>query len=341
MTTIKKIALIALTPLLGLGLAALCVSAIMSPPWAGGDIAAKNNLPHHAAAAHRGASYFAPENTYEAFIIASALGADYLECDVQRSADGTLIIFHDDTPERTTDAARVFPGRDKKPVGSFTWRELQQLDAGSWFNAKNPDRARPSYKGIKICSFEKYIDAAEATANHPGLLIELKSPSHYPGIEGEVIAALKKRGRVMAVSRDGTMTLPRHKPDMLMSFDRESVARCAVLAPEIPRTYLVAEKGDPDSKWDDRGWRGFLDDAAAMKAQIGPVGYLAWPWYTGKAHRQKLMVIMWTIDREWQQWMVNFFGIDWIITNRIDRALTFYGRKPKASLEDIFLRYKL
>jgi glycerophosphoryl diester phosphodiesterase len=72
--------------------------------------------------AHRGASAYAPENTLPAFELAVRQGADMLELDVQRSADGVLVVFHDDTTER-------WDGR-KRLMTSCTWAELQALDIG-------------------------------------------------------------------------------------------------------------------------------------------------------------------------------------------------------------------
>ena len=72
--------------------------------------------------AHRGARAHAPENTLLAFDLAFDLGADAIECDVQRTADGQLAIIHDDTLQRTT------TGRG--PVAARTLAELRALDAG-------------------------------------------------------------------------------------------------------------------------------------------------------------------------------------------------------------------
>jgi glycerophosphoryl diester phosphodiesterase len=72
--------------------------------------------------AHRGASAYAPENTMPAFELAVRQGADMLELDVQRSADGVLMVFHDDTTGR-------WDGR-KRLATSCTWAELQALDIG-------------------------------------------------------------------------------------------------------------------------------------------------------------------------------------------------------------------
>ena len=72
--------------------------------------------------AHRGASAYAPENTMPAFELALRQGADMLELDVQRSADGVLVVFHDDTTER-------WDGR-KRLASACTLAELRTLDIG-------------------------------------------------------------------------------------------------------------------------------------------------------------------------------------------------------------------
>ncbi len=72
--------------------------------------------------AHRGASAYAPENTLAAFTRAYEQGADMVELDVQCSADGVPVVFHDSTTER-------WDGR-KRPVASCTLHELRQLDIG-------------------------------------------------------------------------------------------------------------------------------------------------------------------------------------------------------------------
>ena len=70
--------------------------------------------------AHRGASAYAPENTLAAFELAARQGADMIELDVQRSADGVLVIFHDDTTERWDGRARL--------ASACTLAELLALD---------------------------------------------------------------------------------------------------------------------------------------------------------------------------------------------------------------------
>ncbi|SHJ49687.1 glycerophosphoryl diester phosphodiesterase [Malonomonas rubra DSM 5091] len=72
--------------------------------------------------AHRGASGCWPENTLLAFAKALDAGAKWLELDVHLSADGELVVIHDETLQRTTNGN----GR----VSDFRYDELQQLDAG-------------------------------------------------------------------------------------------------------------------------------------------------------------------------------------------------------------------
>lgn len=76
--------------------------------------------------AHRGYSAVAPENTLSAFEEAVKIGADYIELDVQLTADGQLVVFHDKTIDRTTDG--------KGEVSKMTYDELQKFSAGKWFS---------------------------------------------------------------------------------------------------------------------------------------------------------------------------------------------------------------
>jgi glycerophosphoryl diester phosphodiesterase len=76
--------------------------------------------------AHRGFSAIAPENTLAAFDLAIKHGANSIEFDLQLSADGVPIIFHDATLDRITQSS----GK----VGEKTLAELKMLDAGAWFS---------------------------------------------------------------------------------------------------------------------------------------------------------------------------------------------------------------
>ena len=88
--------------------------------------------------AHRGARSLAPENTLLAAYKALEVGADGWELDVALTADGELVVIHDDTPLRTSDVAAVFPERASWKVNQFTLPELRLLDFGSWYVRTDP-----------------------------------------------------------------------------------------------------------------------------------------------------------------------------------------------------------
>ena len=88
--------------------------------------------------AHRGAPSLAPENTLASAKKAKEVGADLWETDVTVTADGKLILLHDDTLSRTTNARQIFPGRVPWTAADYTLKELRTLDAGSWFLDADP-----------------------------------------------------------------------------------------------------------------------------------------------------------------------------------------------------------
>ena len=73
--------------------------------------------------AHRGGAALAPENTMAAFELAvNRWDADILEMDVRLTADGMVVVIHDQTVDRTTSGTG--------PIGEMTWRQARELDAG-------------------------------------------------------------------------------------------------------------------------------------------------------------------------------------------------------------------
>jgi glycerophosphoryl diester phosphodiesterase len=215
--------------------AALSAVAVLgsAPPAAAAPSGAEDPI----VVGHRGAAGTAPENTVPAFKDARAAGVDYLEIDVQLSADGVPFLFHDSTPARTTDVEEVFPGREDDPVTSFTWDELQQLDAGSSFDAQ--------FAGERIPHLD---DAARIATVNTGVYIEIKSPQNSPGIEQVVADAL-------AEDRDWAKLLAADKVTVI-GFDEASNRTFAGLAPDVPLQQLTG--GVPDAATIER-WAGVVD----------------------------------------------------------------------------------
>jgi glycerophosphoryl diester phosphodiesterase len=129
--------------------------------------------------AHRGASGYAPENTMVSFERAVAMGATEVETDVAFTKDGALLLFHDDTLERTTDGTGL--------PEDFTLAELLELDAGSWHDPRlNWDR---DYAGERLITLDQLLDRFGASLTYH---IELKKP--MDGLPEAVVAALQARG---------------------------------------------------------------------------------------------------------------------------------------------------
>ena len=281
-------------------------------------------VPRHLVIAHRGASYLAPEETMAAYQLARDLGADYLEMDIQRTKDGALVAIHDDTPARTTNIAEVFPGREKQNISEFTLAELKQLDAGSWFNRKFPERARKGYAGLKILTLAEVLDIAAAKGEKHPVYIETKSADRYPGVEKELVDLLKSHGWLDGESGP----LPKV---VFQSFYSESLVKLGELAPKVPRVYLLV----PEVLEKEGGWGPMLDRATKIGVGIGPAGTLCWPWHVGSAHRHGLVAHAFTVDENWQFRLMNWFGVDGCFTNRCDALMEYYGRPPAKTADEI------
>lgn len=123
---------------------------------------------------HIGAAGHAPENTISSIQKALSLHVDRVEVDVQQSSDGVVVLMHDVTLQRTTNA--------KGKVKSFTYAELQQLDAGSKFSS--------AFKGEKIPTLE---DAFACINGKAVFVIELKKGNeYYPQIVANVVRLIQK-----------------------------------------------------------------------------------------------------------------------------------------------------
>lgn len=165
---------------------------------------------------HRGAAALAPENTLAAFRAAAALPVDGVEFDVQRSADGHLVVFHDDTLERTSTGQGT--------IGEHTLAALREMDAGSWFD--------PAFTGEPIPTLDEVF--AFLAGTDLLLFIELKAPSLYPGIERQVIDRVVQMGLADRVQ--------------IRSFEHDALHRCYAIAPDIPISELWPHKLPDDDE---------------------------------------------------------------------------------------------
>jgi glycerophosphoryl diester phosphodiesterase len=240
-------------------------------------------------AAHRGASAYAPENTLAATALAVALGCDLVEVDLQRSRDGVLVLLHDTTLARTTDAQQVFPDRAPWRVGDFTHAELLTLDAGSWRGE--------IFAGERIPTLAQVVE--QLTGSDTGLLLEVKAPHLHPGIERDLAAELDRhRGFAHQAAAHGRL--------VVQSFDWEVMRAFKELQPAVP----VGLLGAPDAR--------DLPELARWARQVNPEFRDCTSDYVAQLHDHGLDVLTWTVDDPARIRAALDSGVDGVITNRPD-----------------------
>ena len=161
------------------------------------------------AIAHRGASSYAPENTFAAFDLALEMGARHLELDVHFSSDGHLVVIHDDTVDRTSDGSG--------PVTSHSLAALTALDAGSWFD--------PRFKGERIPTLGDVLERYKGRAH---VHVEIKG--HSAGLAQKTVDLVRSRGMAGQVT--------------ITSFQQAKLEETRAYAPELPTGWLVGQVSD-------------------------------------------------------------------------------------------------
>ncbi|WP_240643797.1 glycerophosphodiester phosphodiesterase [Antribacter gilvus] len=234
--------------------------------------------------AHRGNSSLAPQNTVAALDAAWRAGAGAIEIDVQLSADGVVVVIHDDTVDSTTDGSGA--------VADLTLAELRALDAGSWFSSHHAGERIPTLS--EVLAF---------VAAHPGtdLLLELKDAWTVPEA-ALVTTAVDEAGLADRV--------------VVQSFWPDTVAALRDAAPHLPRGLLVSEEHPEAVAL--AGDLGVVCCNPSVAMATDPDADLV-----ARLHAQGLRVMVWTAD-EPEEWAALLgtdggTGVDAIITDRPDR----------------------
>ena len=135
--------------------------------------------------AHRGARDEAPENTITAFRRALAYPIDGIEFDVQLSADGVPVLYHDDT--------LAMVGGGDKQVSQLAESELEWFDWGGWFH--------PNFSGEALPTLE---DAFKMLPRCPRMLVEIKT---QPAMFGRMRDSSKRCGFLCDGDRSGVFLM--------------------------------------------------------------------------------------------------------------------------------------
>ena len=191
--------------------------------------------------AHRGARSIAPENTHMALDKARQCGADLWEIDVQLSADGELVLFHDGTLGRTTDIVMhsEFSGRHPWNLTEFTCDELKKLDAGSWFLQSDPfgtvaagEVLEADFSSIKKQQIPLLYDVLNNCRNNDyPLNLEIKDQA---GTAADGIIVKQVLGLLRATDTEHLV--------LLSSFNHDYLRQAKQLNPTLATAALVEKK---------------------------------------------------------------------------------------------------
>ncbi|BCU52571.1 glycerophosphoryl diester phosphodiesterase [Staphylococcus auricularis] len=227
--------------------------------------------------AHRGLSGRYPENTMPAFQAAIDLGVERVEIDLHMTKDQQLVVMHDDSVNRTSNGS----GKIK----DFTLEELKQLDVGSWKDQR--------FEGEHIPTFEEVLELFKHRPE--ALLIELKKPRQYPGIEKAVLAALDRHHYQRSQA-------------IIQSFDIKSMQLMAASQQTYPIGVLISKK----LFWN-RQPR--FKDIANFADYVNPNYELVTHSFVSRAHDAHLTVYPYTVNSTGTEKHLRELGVDGVISD--------------------------
>jgi len=197
--------------------------------------------------AHRGASRAAPENTLSAMKKAIEYGVDYAECDVFRTKDSEIVLFHDEEMERTTGQ----PGM----IWEYTLAELREFEVGSWFSEE--------FKGEPIPTLREVIQLVKG---HIKLNIEVKVSGKDPDIAQQVVDIIRSENFA--------------KECMVTSFEKPVIEKVKEIAPDVITGFIFDEEHPPDifeGNWEVVcSKRNIVDEAFVRRAKQNGKRLFVW-----------------------------------------------------------------
>ncbi len=180
--------------------------------------------PNFTLIAHRGFSSDAPENTYDAFDLAIEHGFNNIETDVQLTSDGTPVLIHDDTLDRTTTGSG--------PVAKATLGYINSLEAGIWFEGPQDGvgrRGPATYGDSFVPTLEEFLQRYEGNVN---LHLELKSTE--PELAEKAAALIEEYGWKKPSS-------PAESGVSISSFHLEQLERSRQVMPHLDHGFLLQQ----------------------------------------------------------------------------------------------------
>lgn len=242
---------------------------------------------------HRGASGYAPEHTLPSYELGDQMGGDYIELDLQMTKDGELIAMHDETLDRTTNGTGQ--------VKDHTLEEIKSLDAGSWFNAAYPEKAKDEYNGLQVQTLQEVIEHFGKNKNY---YIETKSPDVYPGMEEKLLEILKDYNLTRQNGPSSRV--------IIQSFSEESLQTVHNLNENIPLVQLLDYKGTATITDEE------LDHYSEYAAGLGMSYKKINQDYVQKVREHDLLIHPYTVNNKEDMKQLLEWGVTGMFTNYPD-----------------------
>jgi glycerophosphoryl diester phosphodiesterase len=243
-------------------------------------------LPSPIVIAHRGDKVHAPENTLSAFKLAAEKGADAVEFDVKSTADGQVIVLHDQTVDRTTNGTGN--------VAQLPLAALRDLEAGAWFSER--------FRGEKIPTLDEVFETVGKRIFMNVELTNYSTPND--ALVPKVVELVKKHGLESRV--------------LFSSFLARNLRKARLLLPEVPRGLLTLS-GLLGFWGRAFGWRG---DYAALNPYLTDVSV----GLVYRVHAAGKRLNVWTVNAEADLKRMVGLGVDGIITDDPALALRLLRR---------------
>lgn len=225
---------------------------------------------------HRGASAHAPENTIAAFKLAVEHGADGIELDAKLSADGHIMVIHDQTVDRTTGGQGA--------VRSLTLGQLKQMDAGSTFDAQFAKEPIPTLD-------EVFFEVGQRTLINVELTNYLTPTDALPDLVADLVIKYGLQDRVF-----------------FSSFNANNLARIHRRLPNAPVAILTPGGA---AGWLMRGWLGRVSSPKYIHPYYADVTGR----FVESEHQRGRKINTWTVNDPAEMKRLFNLKIDGIITD--------------------------
>jgi glycerophosphoryl diester phosphodiesterase len=270
-----------------------------------------------------------------AYAAARAVGADFIEQDLQLTADGQLLVLHDETGRRTLRGDGCEGLVRERPAAHWA-----TCDATSWFVPRGVSPVPMPASAPRSTTPPLLADVLR-TFPDARFYIETKSPDQAPGMEQRLVEALRAAGLL-------TPDALRARRVMLQSFSPSSVQLLARLAPDLPRVQLLdrggllgagsgsevgtgsGAGGAPPS--DSARMAAALDRIARYATGIGPSRLDVTPALVAMAHARCLVVHPYTVNDPAEMARLLDLGVDGMFSDRPDVLRHAVAGRPAPAL---------